>query len=385
MPPSEILPLAQQLIRIPSVTVGEETRLEEVRRAVYFAADYLRSHRLEVRLFDQGDYPALLAGFPGQLLAPVMLNGHLDVVAAEPGIDHFQPRIEGDYLWGRGAADMKTVVATYLVWMKNTRQTGPPYPSINLLLIGNEETGEEQPTGTSHALAALEREHGYAPQLLIAGERTEETGSQLWGQVCVENRGVARFQVIARGQRGHSGSASLQNDLTQRIIRARQKLSQLAARHLTLESADGWHSQIRFPFAHIGTPGVYNIVPDYGVLGVEIRPIPADDVTALVQEFQDFCRAEQLEIDDLLVEPGVVCDPGNPYLRLLLDAVRQASGRPPELGRKLHGTSARFAPGGNGVVWGQSGLGPHARDERHYIPSIEPYYRALDALGAMVK
>ncbi len=51
------------------------------------------------------------------------------------------------------------------------------------------------------------------------------------------------------------------------------------------------------------------------------------------------------------------------------------------IGKKLAGTSARFAPAGNGVVWGQSGLGPHAKDERHYMPSILPFYRALDAFG----
>ena len=28
------------------------------------------------------------------------------------------------------------------------------------------------------------------------------------------------------------------------------------------------------------------------------------------------------------------------------------------VGRKLPGTSARFAPGGQGVVWGQTGIGP---------------------------
>ncbi len=28
--------------------------------------------------------------------------------------------------------------------------------------------------------------------------------------------------------------------------------------------------------------------------------------------------------------------------------------------------------------WGQSGIGPHSRHERHHIPSIEPYFRVLD-------
>ena len=63
----------------------------------------------------------------------------------------------------------------------------------------------------------------------------------------------------------------------------------------------------------------------------------------------------------------------------LIDAVRSASETEPIIGKKLPGTSARFAPDGQGIVWGQSGSGPHARDERHYIPSIINYYRALDA------
>jgi len=62
--------------------------------------------------------------------------------------------------------------------------------------------------------------------------------------------------------------------------------------------------------------------------------------------------------------------------------VRATSGKEPVIGRKLAATSARFAPRGQGVVWGQSGVGPHAPDERHFIPSIDPYYRALHALAA---
>jgi hypothetical protein len=65
----------------------------------------------------------------------------------------------------------------------------------------------------------------------------------------------------------------------------------------------------------------------------------------------------------------------------LLDAVCEAGSQPAVVGRKLPGTSARFAPGGQGVVWGQTGIGPHARDERHYVPSIDGYYRALAAFG----
>jgi hypothetical protein len=80
----------------------------------------------------------------------------------------------------------------------------------------------------------------------------------------------------------------------------------------------------------------------------------------------------------------VACDPENPYLKALLAGIEAAGGEI-RLGRKGAGTSARFAPKGQGVVWGQTGIGPHAAGERHYIPSIDPYYRALEAFAAQLK
>jgi len=77
----------------------------------------------------------------------------------------------------------------------------------------------------------------------------------------------------------------------------------------------------------------------------------------------------------------VSCPPDNPHLCLLIAAVERVSGEPARIAKKKPGTSARFAPGGNAVVWGQSGHGPHARDEWHYLPSIAPYLDMLDELA----
>ena len=373
-----ILDLSQALIRIPSVTVGAEERLDEVQNAYRLIRDFIAEAGLSSFDYSDGIYPATLIGFPGEKLSPVMLSGHFDVVASEPGLDHFAPYIEGDYLWGRGAGDMKTVVATYLVWMRDRLRQGPPYPPINFMLIGNEENGEVDASGTPHILVHLARTYGYQPRLLIAGERTEETGTGRWGEVCVENRGVGRFQVIFKGKRGHSGMSSLEHDLTQQVIEARQQLSNLAREYLTLDPGSGWYSQIRFPFVSVGVPDVYNITPDRGVLGVELRGIPQDRLGEMLAEFRNYCDLEGLELDDYHLEPGIACDSELPELKHLLAAVEDVSGKPAVIGQKLAGTSARFAPNGNGVVWGQSGLAPHAADERHFIPSIMPYYQALD-------
>ncbi len=382
---SEILALAEQLIRIPSITASPDERMDDVRRAAGLVNDYLNSHGLIVKLFEQGRYPAVLATFPGATSAPVMLSGHFDVVAPEPDDTQFEPRIEGDYLWGRGSADMKTVVATYMVWMKDALGKGAPYPPISLLLVGNEENGESEPMGTPHVLRWLkdapEQGKNLLPKLLIAGERTGEKGNELWGEICTQNRGVMRFDVIVRGQHAHSSNATTSPDLTDKVLAARTDLMQILGSHLTLKSQDGWQSQLRAPFIQVGTPGIYNVTPDYGLLGVELRPIPQDNLKDIRAELMKYCQSKELEIIIHVMEDGIICSPSNPYLVGLINTVRTLSGSEPIIGRKLPGTSARFAPDGQGVVWGQAGLGPHSRDERHFIPSILPYYQALHVLA----
>lgn len=385
---SEILDLAQQLIRVPSVTASPNERLEEVHRAGSLIDDYLKSAGLNVRYFD-GKYPAVYATFPQTInsqspisdhQSPILLTGHFDVVEPEPDDSQFTPRIDGDYLWGRGAADMKTVVATYIVWMKDMVKTGQPFSNISLLLVGNEENGEAEAWGTPFVLKEL----GIDPSLFIAGERTGEKGNELFGEICVENRGVMRFDVIARGAKGHSGVAGT-GDLSEKLIAARSAFNEIFAKYLTLKAADGWQSQAKFPFISVGTPGVYNVTAGEGILGVEIRPIPQDDVQGLKSNVEEYCNANGLELCMNVMENGVACSPDNPALKALIESVRVASGKEPQMGRKLPGTSARFAPGGQAVVWGQSGLGPHAKDEKHYIPSIEPYYRSLNELAKLWK
>jgi acetylornithine deacetylase/succinyl-diaminopimelate desuccinylase-like protein/gamma-glutamyl:cysteine ligase YbdK (ATP-grasp superfamily) len=380
---AEILDLAQQLIRIPSVTACPDERLDEVHRAGSLVDDYLRNAGLEVKYFD-GKYPAVYATFPQSPVAnhqlPILLTGHFDVVEPEPDDSQFKPRIEGDYLHGRGAADMKTVVATYLVWMKDQMKAGAPYPNIQLLLVGNEENGEAEEWGTPHVLKEL----NLTPSLFIAGERTGEKGNELFGEICIENRGVMRFDVIARGAKAHSGVAGT-GDLSEKLIAARAALNEMFAKHLTLKAADGWQSQAKFPFINVGTPGIYNVTAAEGVLGVEIRPIPQDDVEGLKSKVEAYCAENGLEVNFSVMENGVACDPNNPALKALIEAVKNAGESEPRIGKKLPGTSARFAPGGQAVVWGQSGVGPHAKNEAHFIPSIEPYYKSLNELAKLWK
>jgi len=378
---AEVISLASALVRIPSVTNCADERPEEVARCARFIAGRLREAGAQVRLWDGGRYPAVLAAFPGGAGPPATLAGHFDVVRPDPNDSQFEPVVDGDYLCGRGSADMKTVVASFMVWMRRALAAGPPFPPVNLLLVGNEENGETEPFGTPHVLADLARETGWAPEFMMVGERTGERGDEPFGEVCTSNRGVVRVRFEARGERTHTGFADVPADLLDRLIAARGRLDGVLAEHLTLAGEGGWQSTARFPFLTVGEAGVYNITAGEGVLGLEVRPIPEDDAATLVAALAEAGRELGLEISADVVEGGVACPPGNPHLARLLAAVERTSGAPARVGRKLAGTSARFAPGGHAVVWGQSGIGPHTRHERHFIPSIEPYLRVLDAFA----
>jgi acetylornithine deacetylase/succinyl-diaminopimelate desuccinylase-like protein len=165
------------------------------------------------------------------------------------------------------------------------------------------------------------------------------------------------------------------------LFQIKQDINALLSAHLTLQSEDGWQSQARFPFIQVGTPGIYNITPDTGMLGVEIRSIPADRLSPLVANLEKFCKERQLSLHVSVMEDGVACNPELSELKLLLNSVEQLSRQKVKIGKKLPGTSARFAPGGQGIVWGQSGIGPHTSAERHYIPSILPYYETLNTFA----
>ena len=221
---------------------------------------------------------------------------------------------------------MKTVVATYLVWMKDRMKVGKPFPNISLMLVGNEENGEAEAWGTPYVLKEL----NLKPSLFIAGERTGEKGSELFGEICVENRGVMRFDVVARGAKGHSGVAGT-GDLSEKLIAARSALNEIFSQHLTLKSADGWQSQAKFPFINVGTPGVYNVTAGEGILGVEIRPIPQDDVEGFKVEGRGvLCGQWTRAVHE--------CDgkrrglyPDNPALKALIEAA--AASAEPRIGR----------------------------------------------------
>jgi acetylornithine deacetylase/succinyl-diaminopimelate desuccinylase-like protein len=194
-----------------------------------------------------------------------------------------------------------------------------------------------------------------------------------------------RFDVVARGERAHTSQTSIGGlkkvDLTAKLFDFRQKMIDLFQKTLTLASPDRWNSQFQIPFVRIGEEGMYNVSPEFAVMGVEVRPIPEENVEDLVEKLKNLCQEAELEFHLKVCEKGIRCAEDNPYLLSLIEAYQEIAHEPPRIGKKLPATSARFAPKGQGVVWGQSGIDPHGYHERHFVPSIKPYYDVLSAFA----
>jgi acetylornithine deacetylase/succinyl-diaminopimelate desuccinylase-like protein len=80
--------------------------------------------------------------------SPLLIHGHLDVVPADPGewsVDPFGGDVQDDYVWGRGAVDMKDMDAMTLALVREWQRTGRKPPrDIVLAFVSDEEAGGVQ-------------------------------------------------------------------------------------------------------------------------------------------------------------------------------------------------------------------------------------------------
>lgn len=123
----------------------------------------------------------------------LILNGHIDVVPAGPldmwDTPPFSPRIEGDWLYGRGAGDMKAGLVANLFALDALRSAGFA-PAADVFF---QSVVEEECTGNG-ALACLQR--GYKADAVLIPEPFDET-------LVKAQTGVIWFQVHLQGLPTH--------------------------------------------------------------------------------------------------------------------------------------------------------------------------------------
>ncbi len=150
--------------------------------------------------------PNLIARLAGAgVSAPLLLQGHVDVVAAGGQWRHgpFSGEIDDGYIWGRGALDMKGGVAMMLAaFMRAVASGRVPPGDVILCLMSDEEAGSEL------GAEFLVREH---PELFAGvryaigefGAFSLPLAGRTFYPIMVAEKQVCWTRAILRGPAGH--------------------------------------------------------------------------------------------------------------------------------------------------------------------------------------
>lgn len=312
----------------------------------------------------------------------LILNGHIDVVPpAAPELwssPPFEPRLDGDWLYGRGAADMKAGLVTIVGAVRALRELG-----VEL-------------AGDVHLQCVVEEEctgHG-ALQCMIDGVRadacvlTEPHPDHL----TIAQVGVLWFHIDVTGRPAHAAYAGSGQNA---IEAAYAVLSALRALEAELNvSPPPPYDRVPHPInlnpGVIGGGDWVSTVPAQCTLSCRLATYPGDDPAELRRRVEaavagaaaahPFLRENppRVRYDGFDCE-GSVVSPQEPLVQALSRAYADVVGSPPELRPTTATTDARhfIREGIPAVCFGPRGEHYHGIDERVSLSSMHTAAKVL--------
>lgn len=353
----EIVQLAKQLIAIPSTEKNQDALQEVLDLAVAQLSDFT------VERFERNGVKSILvyAGETRPDRFGVLLNGHLDVI---PGrAEEYEPRLEGDKLYGVGSMDMKANVACIIaVFKEMVHQVSYP---LGLQLVTDEEVGGFH--GTKYQV-----EQGVRADFVIAAEPTNF-------DIVNQAKGILWAKVVATGKTAH-GAYPWRGDNA--IIKMQQCIAALMQRFPT-PAQEKWVTTV--DVSSIATTNdAFNKVPQDCTAELDVRFVPEDEdsvVQAIESTLPNGCTLEVVA-----KEPALNTNAGNGYITSLTAAVKNTVQSPIML-RGANGSSdARHfgMVGCPGVEFGPVGGNIGADDEWVSISSLQQYVAVLKEFLASV-
>ncbi|GAA2806852.1 M20/M25/M40 family metallo-hydrolase [Saccharopolyspora taberi] len=149
----EVVSLASDLIRIDTTNTGDPDTLVGERAAAEYVAEKLGEVGYEITYVESGDQPGranVIARLPGadRERGGLLVHGHLDVVPADPSewsVHPFSGAVQDGYVWGRGAVDMKDMLAMSLAVARRLKRDGiTPPRDVVFAFLADEEAGSFQ-------------------------------------------------------------------------------------------------------------------------------------------------------------------------------------------------------------------------------------------------
>ncbi len=381
------LHLAEQLIALPSITPLDEGCLELLAQRLQplgFVCERLDSGPADFRVSNLwAKRPAAQSGQALSAIKTIVFAGHTDVVPTGPlaqwSSDPFTPTHKDGKLYGRGASDMKTSIAAFVVAVEEFLATYPDAPLNIAFLLTSDEEGPSV-DGTKVVVEQL-RARGEPLDYCIVGEPTsvERTGDMIKNG----RRGTLSGKLTVRGIQGHIAYPQLARNPIHQALPA---LAELAA--TVWDQGNAFFPPTSWQISNIhGGTGATNIIPGDVVVDFNFRFCTESTAESLQQRVHAVLDRHGLEYD-LRWTLG-----GQPFLTTpgeLVTAVQQAIAGETGLSTELSttgGTSdgrfiAQICP--QVIELGPPNATIHKIDEYVVVADIEPlkniYRRTLENL-----
>ena len=350
--------------------------LESVLKPLGFSCRRLR--------FDAADSPSVdnLYARLGTGQPNFCFAGHTDVVPVGEAESWkhkpFAAEIANGMLWGRGAADMKSAIAAFVVAAeRHVQKHGLPKGSISLLITGDEEGVAVN--GTIKVLGWL-KENGEVLDHCLVGEPTSavKTGDM----IKIGRRGSMNLRCVVKGTQGHAAYPKLA--LNPIPIMA-DLIGRIAAWKLDEGSEHFEPSTLAFTTVDVGNPTV-NVTPAEVRAGFNIRfndLHTPDSLFAKIQAIAAAVKAThggEIELSRSVSGVSFLTKPGA-YTELLSRAIKSVTGLATELSTTGGTSDARFIKDHCPVAeLGLPGRTMHKTDECASLADIETLTRIYETV-----
>ena len=212
--------------------------------------------------------------------------GHTDVVPTGPVEEWhtppFEPTLKDGFLYGRGAADMKGSLASWVVALEQFIALHPDHHGSLALLITSDEEGPFV-DGTTRVIDVLEARNEKIDWCIVG----EPSSTNTLGDVIKNGRrGSLTAAITAKGIQGHVAYPHLVNNPIHKVVPA---LAELAA--TKWDDGNEFFPPTSFQIANInGGTGASNVVPGHVEVMCNFRystELTADALTAKVEAILD--------------------------------------------------------------------------------------------------
>ncbi len=388
----------QRLVRAPTTLGNEEPGQQVIREAlidiglipvdVEMDADALRAHPAASPFdWDVSGKRNVVATWEPEGThdgRSLILNGHIDVVSPEPvgqwgERSPFSGDREGDWVYGRGAADMKCGLAAILGAVRGLRRMGatPKGPVYLESVVEEECTGN----GVLQTLIA-----GYTADAAVVAE-------PFGAAITTAQVGVLWFNVRIEGVPGHAAEG---RNATNAIEESLAMISALREIEAELNAAppppfDLFDHPANLNVGAISGGDWASTVPGECVTEYRIALYPdmsLDDLRARIERTVAEASAGHPGRSEVrysgFASPGYTIDEEHPLVTTLADAFGRQSGAAPALVATTGTTDAGILgnAGIPSVCFGPYAEQAHGVGERVYLPSV---VQTAQVIGMFVK